>query len=66
MNKTEYHKEFEKRAQKAIQHHLKVVELGHNLPIEEFEEFYDQELETYRNVLQAILSQLDCEMEGIE
>lgn len=66
MNKTEFHKEFNKRAQKAIEHHLKVVELGHNLPIEEFEEFYDQEIETYRNVLQAILSQLDDEMEGIE
>lgn len=66
MNKTEFHKEFNKRAQKAIEHHLKVVELGHNLPIEEFEEFYDQELETYRNVLQAILSQLDDEMEGNE
>ena len=66
MNKTEYHKEFEKRARKAMEHHLKVVGLGHNLPGEEFGEFYDQEIETFRNVLQGILSQLDDEMEGIE
>lgn len=66
MNKTEYHEEFEKRAQKAMEHHLKVVELAHNLPIEEFEEFYNQENETYCNVLQAILSELDKEFEGIE
>lgn len=66
MNKTEFHREYEKRAQKALEHHLKVLELAHKLPIDEFAEFYDQEIETYGNVLQGILSQLDYEMKGIE
>lgn len=66
MNKTEFHKEYEKRAQKALEHHLRVLELAHKLPIDEFEEFYDQEIETYGNVLQGILSQLDYEMKGNE
>lgn len=66
MNKTEFHKEYEKRAQKALEHHLKVLDLAHKLPIDEFEEFYDREIETYGNVLQGILSQLDYEMKGIE
>lgn len=65
MNKTEFHKEYEKRAQKALEHHLKVLELAHKLPIDEFEEFFDQESETYGNVLQGILCQLDYEMKGI-
>ena len=55
-----------KRAQKALEHHLKVLELAHKLPIDEFEEFHDQEIETYGNVLQGILCQLDYEMKGIE
>lgn len=66
MNETEFHKEYEKRAQKALDHHLKVLELAHNLPIDKFEEFYDQEIKTYGNVLQGILLQLDYEMKGIE
>lgn len=66
MNETEFHKEYEKRAQKALDHHLKVLELAHNLPNDKFEEFYDQEIETYGNVLQGILLQLDYEMKGIE
>ena len=45
---------------------LKVLELAHKLPIDKFEEFYDQEIETYGNVLQGILLQLDYEMKGIE
>lgn len=63
MNETEFHNEYEKRAQKALDHHLKVLELAYKLPIDEFEEFHDQEIETYGNVLQAILFQLDYEME---
>lgn len=55
-----------KRAQKALEHHLKVLELAHKLPIDEFEEFYDHEIETYGNVLQGILWQLHYEMKGIE
>ena len=66
MNETQFHKEYEKRAQKALEHHLKVLELAHKLPIGEFEEFHDQEIETYGNVLQGILCQLDYEMKGIE
>ena len=66
MNETKFHKEYEKRAQKALEHHLKVLELAHKLPINEFEEFYDQEIETYGNVLQGILWQLHYEMKGIE
>ncbi len=58
MNETKFHKEYEKRAQKALEHHLKVLELAHKLPIDEFEEFYDHEIETYGNVLQGILWQL--------
>ena len=65
MNETKFHKEYEKRAQKALEHHLKVLELAHKLPINEFEEFYDQEIETYGNVLQGILWQLDYEMKEI-
>ena len=64
MYETEFHKEYEKRAQKALEHHLKVLELAHKLPIDEFEEFFDQEIETYGNVLQGILLQLDYEMKG--
>lgn len=66
MNETEFYKEYEKRAQKALDHHLKVLELAYKLPIDEFEEFHDQEIETYGNVLQGILFQLDHEMKGIE
>lgn len=66
MYETEFHMEYEKRAQKALEHHLKVLELAHKLPIGEFEEFYDQEIETYGNVLQGILLQLDYEKKGIE
>lgn len=66
MNKTEFHKEYEKRAQKALDHHLMVLELAHKLPIDKFEEFFDQEIETYGNVLQGILLQLDYEMKGID
>lgn len=66
MNETEFHMEYEKRAQKALEHHLKVLELAHKLPIGEFEDFYDREIETYSNVLQAILLQLDYEKKGIE
>ncbi len=65
MNETKFHKEYEKRAQKALEHHLKVLELAHKLPIDEFEEFYDHEIETYGNVLQGILWQLDYEMKEI-
>ena len=65
MNETQFHKEYEKRAQKALEHHLKVLELAHKLPIDEFEEFHDQEIETYGNVLQGILCQLDYEMKAI-
>lgn len=66
MNETEFHMEYEKRAQKATEHHLKVLELAHKLPIGEFEDFYDREIETYSNVLQGILLQLDHEKKGIE
>lgn len=66
MNETEFHIEYEKRAQQALEHHLKVLELAHNLPTDEFEDFYDQEIETYGNVLQGILLQLDYEKKGIE
>ena len=66
MNETKFHMEYEKRAQKALQHHLKVLELAHKLPIDEFEEFFDQEIKTYGNVLQGILLQLDYEMKGID
>ena len=66
MNETEFHREYEKRAQKAMDHHLKVLEVAHLLPIDEFEEFYDQEIETYKNVLQSILLQLDHEKKGID
>lgn len=66
MNEAEFHMEYEKRAQKALEHHLKVLELAHNLPSDEFEDFYDQEIETYGNVLQGILLQLDYEKKGIE
>ncbi len=65
MNETEFHMEYEKRAQKALEHHLKVLELAHKLPIDEFEEFYDQEFGTYGNALQGILLQLDYE-KGID
>lgn len=63
MNETEFHNEYEKRAQKALDHHLKVLELAYKLPIDEFEEFRHQEIETFGNVLQGILFQLDHEME---
>lgn len=64
MKQSQFEKEYEKRAQQALEHHVKVIELARSLPTEEFEVFYHQEEENYRRVLKGILSELEQEMEG--
>lgn len=66
MKQSQFEKEYEKRAQQALEHHVKVIELARSLPTEEFEEFYQQENENYSRVLKGILSQLDQQTKGIE
>lgn len=64
--KSKFEKEYEKRAQQALEHHVKVIELARSLPTEEFEEFCQKENENYTRVLKGILSQLDQQTKGIE
>lgn len=66
MKQSHFEKEYEKRAQQALNHHLKVIELARSLPSDEFEEFYQRENENYSRVLKGILSQLEYETKGIE
>ena len=66
MKQSQFEKEYEKRAQQALDHHLKVIELAWSLPSEEFETFYWQEKENYNRVLKGILLQLEQEMKGIK
>lgn len=66
MKRSQFEKEYEERAQKALEHHLKVLELAYKLPNDEFEQFYWQERETYSRVLKGLLLELDWKKEGIE
>lgn len=66
MKQSQFEKEYEERAQKALEHHLKVLELAYKLPADEFEQFYWQERETYSKVLKGLLLELDWKMKGIE
>lgn len=40
MKQSQFEKEYEARAQQALEHHLKVLELAYKLPSDEFEQFY--------------------------
>lgn len=65
MKKSQFGKEYEDRAQQALEHHLKVLELAYKLPSDEFERFYWQEQETYSKVLKGLLLELEWKMKGI-
>lgn len=65
MKKSQFDKEYEERAQQALEHHLKVLELAYKLPSDEFEQFYWQERETYFKVLKELLIELERKMKGI-
>lgn len=66
MKKLQFDKEYEERAQQALEHHLKVLELAYKLPSDEFEQFYWQERKTYSKVLKGLLLELEEEMKGID
>lgn len=66
MKKSEFEKEYEERAEQALKHHLKVLELAYKLPTDEFEQFYWQEEETYNKVLKGLLLELEWNQKGIE
>lgn len=66
MKKLQFDKEYEERAQQALEHHLKVLELAYKLPSDEFEQFYWQERKTYSKVLKGLLLELEEEMKGNE
>jgi len=66
MKQSKFEQEYEKRAQQALDHHVKVIELARSLPRDEFKVFYQQENENYIRVLKGILSQLEQEMKGVE
>lgn len=65
MKKSQFDKEYEERAQQALVHHLKVLELAYKLPSDEFEQFYWQEQETYSKVLKGLFLDLEWKMKGI-
>lgn len=65
MKKSQFDKEYEERAQQALEHHLKVLELAYKLPFDEFEQFYWQEQETYSKVLKGLLLELEWKQKGI-
>lgn len=66
MKQSQFEKEYEARAQQALEHHLKVLELAYKLPSDEFEQFYWQERETYSKVLKGLLLELEWKTKGIE
>lgn len=66
MKQSQFEKEYEARAQQALEHHLKVLELAYKLPSDEFEQFYWQERETYSKVLKGLLLELEWKAKGIE
>lgn len=66
MKQSQFEKEYEARAQQALEHHLKVLELAYKLPSDEFEQFYWEEYEAYRRIRKGLLLELEQQMKGIE
>lgn len=66
MKQSQFEKEYKARAEEALEHHLKVLELAYKLPSDEFEQFYWQEHETYSRVMKGLLLELEWKMKGIE
>lgn len=66
MDQLEFEIEYKRRAEEALEHHWKVLELAYKLPTDEFKQFYCEEYEAYRRVMKGLLLELDQEMKGIE
>lgn len=66
MKQLQFEIEYERRAEEALEHHLKVLELAYKLPTDEFKQFYWEEYEAYRRVMKGLLLELNQQMKGIE
>lgn len=66
MNQLQFEIEYKQRAEEALEHHLRVLELAYNLPSDEFKQFYSEEYEAYRRVMKGLLLELDQQTKGIE
>lgn len=66
MNETKLVLQYEIKSQKALEHHLNVLRIAMDLPVDEFEEFYWEEQETYKKVQEALLLELEQELKGVD
>ena len=66
MNQLQFVIEYKQRAEQALEHHLRVLELAYYLPSDESKQFYWEEYEAYRRVMKGLLLELDQQMKGIE